>query len=222
MRHFVGSGLIVVMATGYAVRAQSQSQSEEAPVAIVMAVEDGTCDECPYHHPEKSSRLLLNAALKADDEVRCKGRAYVIATYLETNTFFFLEGERWNPVGNPGTNSNEEHDSETPRKGLLSYNDIMDAERAARVAVAADLQAQSRLAATSHADKRLTLAVRQALVSSDIDVSDVKVRSKGGAVLLKGKVPEHEQVMKAEGVAQGVPGVKDVQNKLSVFGDFQK
>ncbi|MFM0502461.1 BON domain-containing protein [Paraburkholderia caffeinilytica] len=65
------------------------------------------------------------------------------------------------------------------------------------------------------ADKQLARAVRAALASTrGIDVSGIAVRASGGAVVLKGSVPDAAQIDKAGDVAKGVTGVTSVTNKL--------
>ncbi|WP_028231468.1 BON domain-containing protein [Paraburkholderia mimosarum] len=67
------------------------------------------------------------------------------------------------------------------------------------------------------ADQKLGYAVRKALSKTKgIDVSDIHVRSHGGAVTLSGTVPDQGQIDKAGEVAKGVTGVTSVTNKLTV------
>ncbi|MBV8260770.1 MAG: BON domain-containing protein [Paraburkholderia sp.] len=67
------------------------------------------------------------------------------------------------------------------------------------------------------ADRKLGYSVRKALSKAKgIDVSDINVRSHGGAVTLTGTVPDQGQIDKAGEVAQGVAGVTSVTNKLTV------
>lgn len=67
------------------------------------------------------------------------------------------------------------------------------------------------------ANRKLGYAVRRALAKAQgLDVSNITVRARGGAVTLTGSVPEQAQIEKAGEVAQGVAGVTSVANKLSV------
>ena len=66
-------------------------------------------------------------------------------------------------------------------------------------------------------DRKLGYTVRKALSKTEgLDVSQINVRSHGGAVSLTGTVPDQGQIDKAGEVAQGVAGVKSVSNKLTV------
>jgi osmotically-inducible protein OsmY len=70
--------------------------------------------------------------------------------------------------------------------------------------------------ATKKADRKLGYTVRKALSKSQgVDVSNITVRSRGGAITLSGSVPEEGQIAKAEEVAKSVPGVTSVTNKLT-------
>ncbi|WP_322030682.1 BON domain-containing protein [Paraburkholderia sp. J76] len=67
-------------------------------------------------------------------------------------------------------------------------------------------------------DRKLGYTVRKALSKTQgVDVSNIAVRSRGGAVTLSGTVPDQGQIDKAGQVAQGVAGVKSVTNKLTVM-----
>ena len=96
------------------------------------------------------------------------------------------------------------------------------------VAVASSAYAQSSdaMAATDAApsakttkkvNRKLGLDVRRALSKAQgIDVSNIFVRARGGAVVLTGTVPDGAQIPKAEEVAKGVSGVTSVSNKLTL------
>jgi hyperosmotically inducible protein len=59
--------------------------------------------------------------------------------------------------------------------------------------------------------------VRKAITKAGgIDVANIVVRSKGGAITLEGTVPDQAQIDKAEEAAKGVQGVTSVSNKLTV------
>ncbi|QGZ60747.1 BON domain-containing protein [Paraburkholderia acidisoli] len=68
------------------------------------------------------------------------------------------------------------------------------------------------------ADRKLGYTVRKALSKTQgVDVSNITVRSRAGAVTLSGTVPDQGQIDKAGSVARGVAGVKSVSNKLTVM-----
>jgi osmotically-inducible protein OsmY len=79
-------------------------------------------------------------------------------------------------------------------------------------------------AATSHApssskkaNRKLGYAVRHALAKAQgLDVENIVVRSRGGAVTLTGTVPEQGQIDQAGEVAKGVEGVTSVTNRLTI------
>ncbi|MEQ5841116.1 phospholipid-binding protein [Paraburkholderia acidicola] len=67
------------------------------------------------------------------------------------------------------------------------------------------------------ADRQLGRKVRAAISKAQgVDVSNISVRARGGAVTLTGSVPDQGQIDKAGAAAQGVAGVTSVSNKLSV------
>lgn len=73
-------------------------------------------------------------------------------------------------------------------------------------------------ASSKKVDRKLGYTVRKALSKTQgIDVSNITVRSRSGAVTLTGTVPNQGQIDKAGQVAQGVAGVKSVTNKLTVM-----
>jgi hyperosmotically inducible protein len=77
--------------------------------------------------------------------------------------------------------------------------------------------AKATAKSTKKTDRKLGLDVRRALGKAQgIDVSNIFVRARGGAVVLTGSVPDGDQIPKAEEVAKGVAGVKSVSNKLSL------
>jgi hyperosmotically inducible periplasmic protein len=70
---------------------------------------------------------------------------------------------------------------------------------------------------TKKTDRKLGLDVRRALSKAQgIDVSNIFVRARSGAVVLTGSVPDGSQISQAGEVAKGVAGVKSVSNKLGV------
>jgi hyperosmotically inducible periplasmic protein len=75
----------------------------------------------------------------------------------------------------------------------------------------------AKVAATS-SDKALAKAVRRALSRAQgVNVSNLFVRARGGAVTLSGSVTDSAQIAQAEQVAKSVPGVNSVSNKLGLF-----
>jgi osmotically-inducible protein OsmY len=96
---------------------------------------------------------------------------------------------------------------------------------ACSVSYAQDNSASAPAAATAapatsakKVDRKLGYSVRKALSKTQgVDVSNISVRSRGGAVTLTGTVPDQGQIDKAGEVAQGVAGVKSVSNKLTVM-----
>ncbi|NPT43905.1 BON domain-containing protein [Paraburkholderia sp. 1N] len=67
------------------------------------------------------------------------------------------------------------------------------------------------------ADRKLGSDVRRALSKTkDIEVTNIFVRARGGAVTLTGSVPDNAQIDRAAEVARSVPGVTSVTNKLSL------
>ncbi|RKT26174.1 BON domain-containing protein [Paraburkholderia sp. RAU2J] len=82
--------------------------------------------------------------------------------------------------------------------------------------------APSSAAATVKAGKRanneLGRKVRGALTKTQgLDVSNISVRARSGAVTLSGTVPDQGQIDAAGEAAKGVEGVKSVSNKLTVM-----
>jgi hyperosmotically inducible periplasmic protein len=76
---------------------------------------------------------------------------------------------------------------------------------------------KSQKSATKKEDRKLGYSVRRALSKAQgFDVSNVFVRSRGGAVTLTGTVPEGGQIQQASDVAKGVAGVKSVTNKITL------
>jgi hyperosmotically inducible periplasmic protein len=66
-------------------------------------------------------------------------------------------------------------------------------------------------------DRKLGIAVRRALSRTQgFNVSNVFVRARAGAVTLTGSVPEGGMIQQAADVAKGVPGVKSVNNRITL------
>jgi hyperosmotically inducible protein len=67
------------------------------------------------------------------------------------------------------------------------------------------------------ANHQLGRKVRAALTKTQgLDVSNIAVRARGGAVTLTGSVPDESQIEAAGTAAKGVAGVTSVSNKLTV------
>jgi len=88
-------------------------------------------------------------------------------------------------------------------------------------AQASDATATAAPSATApsskQANRALQKSVRRALAKAKgLDVSNILVRARGGAVTLEGTVPELQQGDIATQTAQGVAGVTSVKNALTV------
>lgn len=71
------------------------------------------------------------------------------------------------------------------------------------------------------ADRALRRKVYAAIGKyKEINAGDISVIAKDGAVTLNGTVTEAAQIGRAEAIAQGVPGVTSVTNKLTVKKPF--
>ncbi|CAB3638474.1 BON domain-containing protein [Paraburkholderia rhynchosiae] len=72
--------------------------------------------------------------------------------------------------------------------------------------------------ASKKANSQLGRKVRSAISKTQgVDVSNISVRARGGAVTLTGSVPDQGQIDAAGEAAKGVPGVTSVSNKLNVM-----
>ncbi|ALE53782.1 BON domain-containing protein [Paraburkholderia sp. SIMBA_055] len=72
--------------------------------------------------------------------------------------------------------------------------------------------------ASKKANSQLGRKVRAAISKTQgVDVSNISVRARGGAVTLTGSVPDQGQIDAAGEAAKGVAGVTSVSNKLSVM-----
>jgi len=66
-------------------------------------------------------------------------------------------------------------------------------------------------------NRALGKKVRAALAKAQgLDVSNINVRARGGAVTLTGTAPDNNQIEQAGQVAKGVAGVTSVSNKINV------
>ncbi|MFL9961615.1 BON domain-containing protein [Paraburkholderia sediminicola] len=78
--------------------------------------------------------------------------------------------------------------------------------------------AASSVKAGKRANHELGRKVRGALTKTQgLDVSNISVRARGGAVTLTGTVPDEGQIEAAGAAAKGVAGVTSVSNKLTVM-----
>ena len=72
--------------------------------------------------------------------------------------------------------------------------------------------------ASKKANSQLGRKVRAAISKAQgVDVSNISVRARGGAVTLTGSVPDQGQIDAAGEAAKGVAGVTSVSNKLTVM-----
>ncbi|MCC8391842.1 BON domain-containing protein [Paraburkholderia sp. MMS20-SJTR3] len=77
--------------------------------------------------------------------------------------------------------------------------------------------AAANVKAGKRANHELGRKVRAALTKTQgLDVSNISVRARGGAVTLTGSVPSQGQIDAAGEAAKGVAGVTSVSNKLTV------
>ncbi|RQU11753.1 BON domain-containing protein [Burkholderia cenocepacia] len=90
-------------------------------------------------------------------------------------------------------------------------------DAAATEAPAASSAPKAAAKTAKKANRKLGYAVRKAITKAGgIDVANIVVRSKGGAISLEGTVPDQAQIDKAEEAAKSVKGVTSVTNKLTV------
>jgi osmotically-inducible protein OsmY len=68
------------------------------------------------------------------------------------------------------------------------------------------------------ANRKLAKNVRTAMAKAKgIDMTQLFVYAKAGAITLSGSVPKSDQVDRAGEIARSVPGVSSVDNRLSVY-----
>jgi osmotically-inducible protein OsmY len=92
------------------------------------------------------------------------------------------------------------------------YAQASDAQANATATAAENVKAGKR------ANHDLGRKVRGALTKTQgLDVSNIAVRARAGAVTLTGTVPDQGQIDAAGEAAKGVAGVKSVSNKLTVM-----
>lgn len=89
------------------------------------------------------------------------------------------------------------------------------------VVVAPVALAQTTAAATDakslrQQNRKLARDVRRALQNAQLNVDDVRILVKSGAVTLDGTVPDGDDVSKVPTVAAKVPGVTSVANNVSI------
>ncbi|QBR01298.1 BON domain-containing protein [Paraburkholderia pallida] len=81
----------------------------------------------------------------------------------------------------------------------------------------ASVSTRRQYAHPSADDKALAKQIRKQLVhTKGIDASEVMVGVKDGAVLLRGRLESSEQRSRVESVVRAVPGVKSVENQLTL------
>jgi hyperosmotically inducible protein len=70
---------------------------------------------------------------------------------------------------------------------------------------------------TKASNRALQRAVRKTLSrTKGVDVANITVHARSGAVILEGSVPDQSQVDPATQAAQSVPGVTSVKNDLTI------
>jgi hyperosmotically inducible protein len=93
------------------------------------------------------------------------------------------------------------------------------ASAAASVSATADAGATADTASGAVTNRQLAASVRSALRNAHrhgLKSSYIRVRANGGVVTLTGVVADTSQIGLATSVAQGVPGVNSVVNKLKL------
>ena len=71
----------------------------------------------------------------------------------------------------------------------------------------------------SEADRNVTAEIRKGVVGADglsMDAKNVKIITKDGVVTLRGPVKSADEKTKIAAIAQGVAGVKSVDNQLEI------
>jgi hyperosmotically inducible protein len=97
------------------------------------------------------------------------------------------------------------------------YAQASGAAAASEAPAAMKSDAKTAAKATRKANRKLGYAVRKAISKQNgVDVSNLVVRTKGGAVSLQGTMPDTTQIDTAVATAKTVPGVTSVANKLTV------
>jgi hyperosmotically inducible periplasmic protein len=100
---------------------------------------------------------------------------------------------------------------------MSAYAQNNSDQNAAPAAAAPAQAAPAPAKSARRADRRLGYQVRHALSRTQgLNVSNIAVRSRGGAVTLTGTVTSQGQIDQAGQVAQGVAGVTSVTNRLTV------
>jgi hyperosmotically inducible protein len=96
-------------------------------------------------------------------------------------------------------------------------SDASVASNATAVAASGGMTAKDNRAANRALRRRVYAAIGK---HKEINAGDISVVAKGGAVTLNGTVADASQIGEAAEIAQGVPGVTSVTNKLSVKKPF--
>jgi osmotically-inducible protein OsmY len=93
-----------------------------------------------------------------------------------------------------------------------------DGDNSAAVPSAAAAGSASSAKSIRAANRKLAKNVRTAMAKAKgIDMTQLFVYAKGGAITLSGSVPKSDQVDRAGEIARSVPGVSSVDNRLSVY-----
>ncbi len=86
--------------------------------------------------------------------------------------------------------------------------------------IASMLHLRSRSTVPQRSDERIAKDVDRALLyRRDLDATDVELSVKGGEVTLHGTVPDRRSKRVAEEIVEGVSGVRDVHNRLTIRHD---
>ena len=87
----------------------------------------------------------------------------------------------------------------------------------AAASASANVEAKTETKAQHRADRALQKKVRNTLAKTKgLDVSNIVVRARDGAVTLEGTVPERAQIDLAGNAAKAVPGVISLKNALAI------
>jgi osmotically-inducible protein OsmY len=85
------------------------------------------------------------------------------------------------------------------------------------LAIAATSAAAQTPAVPSDRDGAIATEIEHRLsADTQVNAQTVEIHVQGGVVTLTGRVPDQDAKERADHLADGVPGVKDVQNKLLV------
>jgi len=100
---------------------------------------------------------------------------------------------------------------------LVALSSLSSYAQTSDVAAASPVTSAVSVRTSRAADRALQMNVRHALAKTKgLAVIDIRVRARGGAVVLEGSVPEQPEIDLATQVAQGVAGVVSVKNALTI------